>query len=232
MGNLKSITAGLYLVAAAIGLTSITAGETRAALLGVDLAEVAGVDTLLTRDTATGLDWLDVDITIGKSFDEVNMASMTFASLGGLNPITDLGFRHATLAEVETLLTNAGIFPVNDPTFTVANFAPVEALKALLGPTVLIGMNTESTQGITLDGPSAGTHFRASFGRCLASCAAGPSGRSFNFPLAGSIASNQSTPGGGHFLVRSSQAIPEPGTLVLLGFGLLGLGLARRRRTV
>lgn len=223
MGKFKSVAAGLYMGIAAIAFTA-----TPVAAIPISADLFVANDGLLTRNA--GLDWLDVDITVGLSFSAVNMATTTFAILGGLNPITDLGFRHATISEVETLLTNAGIAPINDSLFREVNFAPIEALKLLLGPTVRIGTNTEGTQGITLDGPSVGRHFRASFTRCLSACAPGPSGRSRNFPSTGSLSDIDAKAGEGHFLVRATQAIPEPGTLALFGLGLVGLGVTRRRK--
>jgi len=68
-----------------------------ATLVSTDLA-LPG-DGLLTYDSATGLQWLDLTATLGKSVNEV---------LGGYGGYIDTGFRYATTAEVEQLYLDAG----------------------------------------------------------------------------------------------------------------------------
>ncbi len=91
-------------------------------------------DGLLTRDMATGLDWLDVNLTVNSSYNDMISGAATFASLGGLSPVSDLGFRHATAAEFTTLLINA-LVPEFNTGFTAQNFLPVVSLMDLLGST-------------------------------------------------------------------------------------------------
>ncbi len=74
----------------------------------------------ITRDTTTGFDWLDLDLTSNLSWNE---AETTFSALG---------FRHATLSEVETFFTNAGI-PVIDTGTSAANYSPSLNLQELIG---------------------------------------------------------------------------------------------------
>lgn len=82
--------------AIALGL----AAPAPAALIVVDL--VAPGDGLVTRDTASGLDWLDVTETRGVTFDAVE------AGAGGW---IAAGWRHATGAEVCALFTTLGGVP-------------------------------------------------------------------------------------------------------------------------
>lgn len=58
-----------------------------------------GTDTI-TRDTDTGLDWLDVTVTRGLSYNQVT-AQM---GAGGIYE----GWRYATMAELDTLISNFG----------------------------------------------------------------------------------------------------------------------------
>ncbi|WP_425404302.1 hypothetical protein [Hwanghaeella sp.] len=77
-------------------------GTARAELVNADW-RVRG-DKLLTRDTETGLEWLNIEQTYGRSRAEVK-------ELFGVDQEFE-GFRFATLNEFETLLKNAGI-PLN-----------------------------------------------------------------------------------------------------------------------
>jgi len=73
-----------------------------AALLSIDSS--FGADSV-TRDTATGLDWLDVTQTRGLSYDQVNAQMVS----GGLYE----GWRYATVAELDQLIVNFGYSAVN-----------------------------------------------------------------------------------------------------------------------
>src|SRR4051812_12326964 len=68
----------------------------------------------VTRDSATGLEWLDLSRTAGLSFNAVN------AGLGS----TYASWRFATLSEVDLFFVDAGITP-NGPA-TTANYGAVE----------------------------------------------------------------------------------------------------------
>jgi hypothetical protein len=59
----------------------------------------------ITRDTDTGLDWLDVTQTSGLSYDQVTVQ----LGVGGDYE----GFRYATLAELDQLITNFGYTAIN-----------------------------------------------------------------------------------------------------------------------
>lgn len=71
--------------------------SSNAAILSVD--STYGVDSI-TRDTDTGLDWLDVTVTSGLSFNEVSAQ----LGVGGAYE----GYRYATLAELDQLIINFG----------------------------------------------------------------------------------------------------------------------------
>ena len=99
---------------------------TSAGLLTVDGWTVG--DERLTRDTQTGLDWLDLTVTDNKSINDIFVSH--FGNLDGL------GFRLATLNEVATLFTHAGA--IGDPfvvTTNAANLPIAQYMMSLLGDT-------------------------------------------------------------------------------------------------
>lgn len=240
MKNIKSVAAGLYMGIAAIGLTGLSANQANAALIGVDLAEHAPVDTFLTRDTATGLDWLDLPLTTSISFNSITTGGLLpGGALAGQNPISGATFaanpfRHATLSEVITLFTNAGI-PDLSGAPTGPNVAPGEFLKALIGPTGDLGGDFEFSDGITSTPTSPTFNFAPSISRCFGSSqptSCNPPGpfdllrarANFNEPV------DRATSVTAHWLVRPATSITEPGTFALLLGGLAALAGFRRRR--
>ena len=111
----------LTLATLLVGL--VLASTTYAALLSKD--STFGPNTI-TRDTDTGLDWLDLTLSTNRSYDDV----ITQFGIGG----DYSGFRHATVAEVIELWNHAGIAnsfatPVAGPVVGGLVFGPDDALS-------------------------------------------------------------------------------------------------------
>lgn len=169
-------------------------------------------DCLLTRDTKTGLEWLDLNATVNRSYEEVA------AGFGGY---TTAGFRFASQGEVEQLFANAMATVLGSSGGAIGQ-------RALL-PETLGATFASSGQGAVLFGAGL-------FGRPTA---LGQVGLASYEALANSLAPVVTQTNGsqsrsatnayaGSFLVRSTQvdAIPTPALLP----GLFGLAAAVRKR--
>lgn len=97
----------------------------RAALIQADL--LAPGDGLLTRDTTSGMEWLDLTPTIGVTYNAV------IAGFGGFT--TTHGFSVARQADTVTLFANAGLTPVSGSSTDPGTIAAGTALVDLLGCT-------------------------------------------------------------------------------------------------
>lgn len=97
----------------------------RAALIQADL--LAPGDGLLTRDTTSGMEWLDLTPTIGITYNAV------IAGFGGFT--TTHGFSVARQADTVTLFANAGLTPVSGSSTDPGTIAAGTALVDLLGCT-------------------------------------------------------------------------------------------------
>ena len=204
----------LALVAVAI----LGAQPARAALVEIDLNTPG--DGLVTRDTVTRLDWLDLTESTDLSFDQVE------ADVGGF--ISD-GWRHATGAEVCALFAAVGREPSPCPgNQLILTCCSLLGLINWLGIT-FIGGNEVSTFGLYDDGdPSApgGVGFAEAtllFTNEIAEVR--------DDQRASDLASSTE----GNFLVRPSPVAmpigPYIGPAFLLLLGLTGLVMARRRRS-
>ena len=194
------------LAASAVLCLSTSAGAT---LIEVDLA--APGDGLITRDTDTGFDWLDLSLTYDLSYDEV------IADIGVGLPA---GFRYATESEVVALFTGAGVPVPSNTDFTA--YTNAIALMDLLGCTGFsCGTSTEyitGTMDLDVFDPLNAVALQVLINHTQSNV------NSTILPLTpkDSVLSESAS-----FLVR---AIPEPGTGSLFGLGLIGLAAKRRSR--
>ena len=93
-------------------------------------------DKAITHDTRTGLDWLDLTESVGRSFNDVS---------NNLNRGGDFEcFRHATFDEVYGLLTSVGWPVIASNLFDPAAYQPLSKLQSLVGITIDRGFILES----------------------------------------------------------------------------------------
>jgi hypothetical protein len=216
---------------------AIAPQSAQAALLGRDLNAIG--DGLLTRDTVTGLDWLDVTQTKGRSFDEV------LAGFG--NYTTQQGFRFATASEVSSLFASAlaGKSPVfvSTPNNTVdlsQGYFAAQEIHTLLGVTssqfipaggfVSGGVTLQSIEGYVTNLNALGQGGLATINsnRSRGSFTVSPVGLVSRDSGSGQVSFRSSglefSPQYASFLVRSSAPVastPEPS--ILLGSAAIAL---------
>ena len=202
-------------------------GTANATLLSVDL-NTAG-DGLLTLDTNTNIEWLDLTLTQGQSYNSI------LANFGGY---VGQGFRHAIEAELCGLFGALGdqvLGCANNQTniFSTSILqSSATELVSKLGDTFVGFSSSSVTCGIYDGGLIQGNRVG------LAGIEAGSNaGCVTGFPAPPSVATldNWITTGGtnslvGHYLVRNAINAPEPTTLALLSLGLFGLNFTKRKR--
>jgi hypothetical protein len=178
-----------------------------AALIEVDLADPG--DGLLTRDTDTGLDWLDLTLTFNLSYDEVA------ADIGVGLPA---GFRHATQSEVVALFATGGVSVPTNADFGA--YPNAIALMDLLGCTgYQCGTTLEfitGTMDLDVFDPLYSITLLVLVNHIQSNV---------NATILSSEPKNASSGDAGHYLVR---AIPEPGTAALFGIGIVCVAVSRR----
>ena len=104
-----------------------------------DLTEgdlIAGGDGLVTQDSDSGLEWLDLTATLGDTWNEAEASTY----------VVDHGFRHATHLEVEQLFLNAGFTAVPESN-DVPSIPAAELLLDLMGCTRFCGTLNETGRG-------------------------------------------------------------------------------------
>ena len=219
MNIIRKCLAVISLVAA-LSVSTIT----NAAVVSIDW-QTAG-DSLITSDTTSGLNWLDLTETAG-------LAQTTIlASMGGGGAYA--GWRYASSAEVVTLFANFGVdLSIGAPTTISTKGGTVTGLGDVvnaIGDTFVLGTVVEGTYGVyglTSDTGSAksggagfnymgGHHSTQKLTTTLATS---------NLTFVGATSTSDPV---GHYLVQTS-VVPVPGAVWLFGSGLIGLiGIAKR----
>lgn len=190
-------------------LLVLAAPPSHATLIPADL--FVSDDGLLTRDSETGLEWLDITATQGQSYNSV---------AAGFGSYVPLGFRFASVSEVSTLYLHAGVTD-QDGGFVVENATGGALLLELMGCTINCFPGSARTQ----QGLAEVEPFSTSTAKGPFVALSGDETLGFSNVLAANIPKSLADPRFGSYLVRP---VPEPSTLFFLGIGVAAI--ARRAR--
>lgn len=208
----------IFLISLTLG--SLVISDANAELTSSDYVSGSG-DNWLTIDSQTGLQWLDVNLTINQSFDQVRLGEW-YAN----------GFRYATKSELQTLFKNAG---TPDDNFNLSNtyYFQTKALIDLLGAIIISLEGYSSTYGfigtdlsgndISINTHPIGLSFSAQLGKLDFFPYYGEAHFTGGHPF-----SHEPSSMWGSFLVRVSP-VPEPNIFYMYFAGLIIMILLRRK---
>lgn len=213
----------ITVTAMAVTLSLAFSNVGHASLITADLSTPN--DGLLTIDTNTNLEWLNITRTLGQSYYTV--------TAGIANETYGTGFRFATPSECNSLFLDAQI-KVGYVDYQ-QNFEPVIALQNLMGYYYQNDFGsywTKTTQGWLFDpNPTDQLIQAAVFQSWDSGPGAIPPKGGAAFPAGGWAGTNpwDGVPMIGAFLVRELSPVPEP-TSLLSTLALVSSGLLLRRR--
>ncbi len=191
-----------------------------AAIISTD--RLAAGDNLITRDTVSGLDWLDLTETNNLSYDYVNGQ----LGVGG----QFAGFRYATGIEVVALWDNFGInLSAGQPTGITSMDPNVEVAVSFLGNTYNEFNPGRYLYGV--DGLTSDFYIDITERRRLGAIIRGDNLTTRYHAIDGDgRPTSLSAVWLGSYLVQTS-VVPVPAAVWLFGSGLIGLiGFARRKK--
>lgn len=195
----------------AVSLFLITA-PAHAALIERDWHAVN--DTALTYDSATGLEWLDITVTAGLSYNEV---AMEFGEGGDYE-----GFSFASSQQLIDLFLAVDLHEI--PNAPSSEGPKIQELLSYWGVTWYLGTG-ERTEFFTSNtsGLNAGEHWT---GRVFW-LTGGDTGVTTEIYVREDSYSSLTI---GSALVRTASPVPVPAAIWLFGSGLVGLSICGRRK--
>lgn len=206
-----------YLAGLAVGMLlagSMTTAE--ASLIAQDL--FSSGDKLVTTDTMSNLQWLDLSLTTNQSPAQILSS----------NYVLQMGFRYATSSELTALYTQ--FLPINTPTF--GDQSVLSGVISALGHT-----------GFESQADFSGPRQNGYYGETTLGDKPYAVVEEYTFAWDNSIYSavwvdpllkaNRAETGMGSYLVREvpPTPTPEPATMLLMGAGLAGfIGVRKRKK--
>lgn len=198
-------------------------------MLGVGLSTTAQADFVdfgdYLQDNTSGLQWMDVPGTKGRSWNDVNSH---FGAGGDFE-----GWRFATRIELGALISNwTGIEPNLDLGMTELEDDLIDGLLQALGPTSQTPEGDEvSIAGFLFDAPSGSPERR--YTAFLADDDS-QVGRPDYVWLNGNEHADWRQSATGSFLVRPASPVPAPAALplALLGLGMIAVAYRKRKQKI